>query len=202
MSKYLLFLLTCFNFHMHAQNADICLLRRINIDRNKDLDPTFRFLSNTTTPVSIACPLVMMSVGYFKKDSSLMEAALYVGASLISTSLLSTALKYSIHRPRPFVSYPDIQKASDAGSPSFPSGHTSDAFALATSASLKFPKWYVIAPAFAWACSVGYSRMHLGVHYPSDVFAGAVLGTATAILCHKLEQGLCKKQKTRIPSPD
>jgi membrane-associated phospholipid phosphatase len=57
------------------------------------------------------------------------------------------------------------------------------AFALATSLSLSYPKCYIIVPSFAWASSVGYSRMDLGVHYPSDVLAGAIVG-AVVPLCH------------------
>ncbi len=50
------------------------------------------------------------------------------------------------------------------------------AFALATSLSIRYPKWYVIAPSALWACSVGFSRMNQGAHYPSDVLAGAAIG--------------------------
>ncbi len=79
----------------------------------------------------------------------------------------------------------------------FPSGHTSLAFAIATSLSLKYPKWYVIAPSYVWACSVGYSRMNLGVHYPSDVLAGAVLGAGSAFLTYKLNEWFWKKQNNK-----
>ena len=65
---------------------------------------------------------------------------------------------------------------------SFPSGHTATAFALATSLSVKYPKWYVIAPSALWACSVGVSRMNEGVHYPSDVLAGAAIGAGCAVV--------------------
>ena len=64
---------------------------------------------------------------------------------------------------------------------SFPSGHTAAAFSLATSLSIRYPKWYVIAPSAFWACSVGFSRMNEGVHYPSDVAAGAVIGAGCAV---------------------
>ena len=55
-------------------------------------------------------------------------------------------------------------------------------FALATSLSVKYPKWYVIAPSALWACSVGVSRMNEGVHYPSDVLAGAAIGAGCAVV--------------------
>jgi len=46
---------------------------------------------------------------------------------------------------------------------------------------MAYSKWYVIAPSLLFAGSVGYSRMYLGVHYPTDVATGAALGTSTAL---------------------
>jgi undecaprenyl-diphosphatase len=85
--------------------------------------------------------------------------------------------------------------------PSFPSGHTSSAFNTATFICLTYPKWYVIAPAALWATSVAYSRMYLGVHYPSDVLAGAVLGAGTAYLTYYLNKhySICRKFKPVKP---
>ena len=71
-----------------------------------------------------------------------------------------------------------------------PSGHTSGAFATATALSLKYPEWYVIVPSYLWASSVGLSRMHLGLHYPTDVLAGAVLGAGSAYLTYKVNEWL------------
>ena len=91
-------------------------------------------------------------------------------------------MKYLFDRRRPYEKYPDrIHPFSLEDSPSFPSGHTSTAFALATSLSIRYPKWYVIAPSALWACSVGVSRMNEGVHYPTDVLAGAALGAGCAV---------------------
>ena len=91
-------------------------------------------------------------------------------------------MKYLVDRQRPYDRYPDrVHAYSHESSPSFPSGHTATAFALATSLSVKYPKWYVIAPSALWACSVGVSRMNEGVHYPSDVLAGAAIGAGCAV---------------------
>ena len=173
-----------------AQNFDIDLLRKINLERNTALDPTFKLITNSVGPLGIGTPLIVTSIGLVQHDQTLKNKGYYIGATLLSSALISTTLKYSIDRDRPFVTYPDIQKLSAAGSPSFPSGHTSEAFATATSLSMAFPKWYVIAPAYVWASAAAYSRMHLGVHYPTDVLAGAIMGAGGAWLCKVLNEKL------------
>jgi membrane-associated phospholipid phosphatase len=48
--------------------------------------------------------------------------------------------------------------------------------------SLSQPKWYVIAPSFLWAGGVAYSRMYLGVHFPSDILGGMVIGVGSSLI--------------------
>jgi len=181
---------------INAQNLDINILKAINNNRNKSLDKGFQFLSNSVSPISISTPILLYSAGIIHQNKTLKEKALYIGEATIAAAIISTSLKYSIDRERPFEKYPnEIEKASDAGSPSFPSGHTSSAFSTATSLSIAFPKWYVIVPSYAWASSVAYSRMHLGVHYPSDVLAGAIIGSGSAYLTYYLNKKLLNKRK-------
>lgn len=194
-----LILLVFFSFAtlvVHAQNVDINLLKSINNNRNKSLDKGFQFLSNSVSPISISTPILLYSAGIIHQNKTIKEKALYIGEATLAAAIISTSLKYSIDRERPFEKYPnEIDKASDAGSPSFPSGHTSSAFSTATSLSMAFPKWYVIVPSYAWASSVAYSRMHLGVHYPSDVLAGAIIGSGSAYLSYYLNKKLLNKRK-------
>jgi membrane-associated phospholipid phosphatase len=175
---------------LSAQNFDINLLRNINIGRNASLDPAFRGLTNAVAPVVVAAPVLMFGAGYLKHDSALKRNAVYVGVTLLTATTVTLILKYSIDRPRPFETYSDIEKAASTHTPSFPSGHTSSAFSLATSLSLTCPKWYIIVPSYSWALTVAYSRMHLGVHYPSDVFIGALIGAGSAYLCYQLNKKL------------
>lgn len=176
-----------------AQNFDIDLLRRINLNRNENLDQSFIFLTNNVATVDIAAPVITFATGLIIKDKDIRNKGVCMGEALLINALINQGLKYSINRTRPFVTYPDIEKMSKGGSPSFPSGHTSSAFSTATSLSIAFPKWYVIAPSYLWAGAVGYSRMHLGVHYPSDVLAGAVIGAGTAYLSYYLDKKYFKK---------
>lgn len=106
---------------------------------------------------------------------------------------LTFALKNLIRRPRPYAALPGVRarershQGDDVFDPhSFPSGHTSTAFSIATSLSLSYPEWYVIAPAAAWAGGMGLTRVWHGVHYPSDVLAGAALGVGAAVLVQVL----------------
>ena len=191
--KYFFIFFISLNLALYGQNADIDLLKSINLNRNKNLDNAFIGISNSVAPASIALPIGLLCTGIIKHDSTLKNKAVCVGASLIVAAGITTGLKYAVNRTRPFVTYPEIDKAMAAGSPSFPSGHTSDAFATATSLSLAFPKWFVIAPSFLWACSVGYSRMDLGVHYPTDVANGAIIGAGTSFLCYKANKWLSKR---------
>ena len=175
-----------------SSQTDIQLLRKINLNRNSNLDNTFLFITNSDSPISIATPLIIYGSGLIKQSDSLKKSGIFIASSIAISTIISTALKYSINRPRPFETYPDIEKLTSGGSPSFPSGHTSLAFSTATSLSLAFPKWYVIAPSMLWASSVGYSRMHLGVHYPSDVLAGVIIGSGSAFLSNWLNKKLFK----------
>lgn len=177
-----------------AQNTDINILKDINLNRNKKLDNTFILFSQSITPVSIGIPLGVYTVGLIKHDSTLKNKGSYITASILTTAGITFALKYGVNRTRPYVTYPIIDNVMDPESASFPSGHTSDAFATATSVSLAFPKWYVIAPSFVWAGFVGYSRMHVGVHYPSDVLVGAIIGVGTSYLCYKANIWLHKRK--------
>ena len=170
-----------FNWQLSAQNPDIDILKSINNNSSPALREYSKAISNTTTGVSIATPVIMGAIGFIEKDDDLLKSALYVGVSIGVNGAMTWSLKHAINRARPFDTYPGLLTPYKYEvSPSLPSGHTSLAFATATALTLRYPKWYVIVPSYVWACSVGYSRMNLGVHYPSDVLAGALLGAGSA----------------------
>ena len=176
---------------LSAQNADIELLQKINSNDSEFWRGYSKAISNTTTYVSLSAIAGVATTGLIKNDKQLLRDALYLGVNLGTNALFTYSLKNSFKRPRPGITYPaQITMYEDVSSLLFPSGHTSEAFSTATALSLKYPEWYIIAPAYLWAGSVGYSRMNLGVHYPSDVLAGALLGTGTAFLTFKVNEWL------------
>ena len=196
MRLVLLFVLLLSIGNLKSQNADIDWLQATNVHRNQQLDPTFSAITNSASVVSMLCPASIFGVGFISKDSLLKRKGFYIAGSMAISAATTLAMKYSINRDRPFKAYPFIDKQTEGGSPSFPSGHTSNAFAAATAITFAFPRWYVAAPAFAWASAVGYSRMHLGVHYPSDVFVGAAIGAGSAWLGHWLNQRLFRGKRS------
>jgi len=182
---------------LSAQNADIELLRSINHTSGTGLRNYSKFISNTTTAVAVSTPLVMGVVALIEQNDDLLKNALYVGVSLGVDGVITYSMKELVKRPRPYVTYPDITGYQTETSLSFPSGHTSLAFTTATALSLKYPKWYVIAPTYFWACSVGYSRMNLGMHYPSDVLAGAIVGSGSAYVTYLVNNWFWKKNQNK-----
>ena len=171
-----------------AQNADIDILRKINVNRNTGLDKPMELVSNTEYAIGIAMPISVCAAAWVKKDSKLLEKGVNMSLAMVLNTGSTFVLKRVVNRSRPATVYPDIQSFDKDKFYSFPSGHTSNAFVAATSLSLNFKKWYVVVPSFAWAAAVGYSRMHLGAHYPSDVLAGALLGAGSALVTYKANQ--------------
>jgi membrane-associated phospholipid phosphatase len=192
----LLSIVGAFSSAVTAQNTDISVLKSINsVEQTVSFS---RFVSNTTTAVGAGVPVVLGVVACINKDDAMLKNAVAVGSALVIDAALTYSLKKIVNRPRPYAAYTDdIIPYSAETSMSFPSGHTSFAFATATSLSMKYSRWYVIAPSYFWAGAVGYSRMNLGVHYPSDVLAGALLGAGSAWVACKVNDWYWKKQNNK-----
>lgn len=147
-------------------------------------DKGMRGVSNSAYGVMPLSVAGMWAQGYFRKDEVMLrnsyKSAISFGLALVT----ATGLKYLVNRTRPYTEYPNeiTLRVKAPGPFSFPSGHTTSAFATATALSLSYKKWYVAVPSYAYAGLVGYSRLRLGVHYPSDVLAGALIGTGAGLL--------------------
>jgi len=151
--------------------------------------------------VTVGTPLLVGTVGVLKKDEVIKRQFVGMACGLALNGFITVAMKYGIARPRPFAAHGDlIYKKTHAGSSSFPSGHTSSAFQWATSCVLAKPNWYVAVPAYMYACGMAYSRMHLGVHYPTDILGGAIVGSASAFASYYINNWFWKKIDSRNKS--
>ena len=110
---------------------------------------------------------------------------LVVATTALTTQFVNSLLKYAVQRDRPPAVVLDPEPLLEVPTTSsFPSGHTSSSFACAFVLARLAPRLSV--PLFALAALIGFSRIYVGVHYPLDVLAGAVLGLLVAIALLKL----------------
>lgn len=150
-----------------------------------------RAVNDTAYPVYVGVAPALGAVA-LAADADL-DPALRLAAAEGGAVALTFAVKNLVRRPRPYRALDGVaardrgHTGDDVFDPhSFPSGHSSTAFAIATSLSLSYPEWYVAAPALAWAGVMGLARVWHGVHYPSDVLVGAGVGAGSAVLVHLL----------------
>jgi undecaprenyl-diphosphatase len=156
----------------------------INISQHRTPEKTdiFLFLSRKHLYGDLGVPAGLFLGGVATGNLKMRQNALYVASSTAVSAGFTFLIKQLGKRKRPFVKNINIVPVYIAKGSSFPSGHTSAATSTAMALSRAYPKWYVIAPSLLWAGSVGYSRMYLGLHYPTDVAAGAVIGGGSALI--------------------
>ena len=116
---------------------------------------------------------------------------LQVLAAMAMAFVLAHLGHYLIDRDRPFVIGLGTQWLPHAASHSFPSAHASVSFAFAVATALVARQWYwaMTALALVVALLISWSRVYLGLHFPSDIVAGALVGVASGWLaCHLLRR--------------
>ena len=137
----------------------------------------------------IAAAVIML---FFKKTRR--AGALALGGLLINLIIVNGFLKPVIGRPRPWVLIDGWVPLVYSDDPSFPSGHTSASFAFAAAAwcalDAKWAKVLIVAA----AALMGLSRLYVGVHFPSDVVGGAVIGAACGLLAVWLYRKFLQKR--------
>ena len=128
---------------------------------------------------------VLMSVLALTGGVFGLETAIRMGATGLACTALYKAIKLTFRRPRPFTVLPELNAAAlPLDRFSFPSGHTMHACTFTVVACEAYPSlaWVMIP----FTVLVALSRVVLGLHYASDVAAGALIGTTLAALAHGL----------------
>lgn len=176
---------------LHAQNWDINFVRDVNPAGNKSI--LFRGLSSSVYPISIAIPAASFIGGEISKNKKQLRISYEEFGSIAIAAASTLALKKIVNRERPYEKYSGVYPQEFESGQSFPSAHAALSFATATTLSLQYKKWYVVVPAYAWATGCSFSRIYLGEHYPTDVLAGAAIGTGSALLSRWITKKVFKQ---------
>ena len=152
-------------------------------------DPILDAAMFVLTTLGLPFLLALLAVPLWARGKR--EAAVDLLVLLVVTMLVTDAIKILTARARPCDALAGVQLLSyypcaAESDPAFPSGHTSRAFAVAGFLLVRI-SWRPAAPMAVLASLIGLSRIYLGVHWPTDVVAGAGLGIVLGILFVVLE---------------
>jgi membrane-associated phospholipid phosphatase len=162
---------------------------------------TWRSISNTAKPLAVAIPVGMFAAAMITRNKNLAINSYETIAGLAIAAGVNQLIKYTVQRPRPYVTDTSIFTIAGDHNYAFPSGHVSVVAAAATSLIITSKKWYVTVPAVAWVACVGYSRIYMGEHYPSDVIGGVIVGAGGALAANWLNRKFFFKKKKTIQLP-
>ncbi len=151
-------------------------------------------------------PLYLTTLGYFiykQKTKSILSIIIVVSTIVFADQMSVHLFKDVFLRYRPchnleIQNMVHILHGHCGGQYGFVSSHSSNAFGFAIITTLIIQNRKISIILIIWAIVVSYSRIYLGVHYPSDIFGGAILGTATAIALYSLYKTISKKFFTPI----
>ena len=178
--------------------GDRSLLTAINFDGPTDYDFFWAMYSDKWTWI----PFMLVVVYCLLRPGNWRHRLLMVGSVallfMLSDFVVSSFIKNVVCRPRPshdpavmdLLSYVNDYRGGAYG---FPSNHASNGFAAATFLALLLRNRWVTLSAFLWAIGSCYSRMYMGVHYPTDILCGAMLGIVFAIIIFFLYKKAAKR---------
>jgi len=166
------------------QNLDGALLLAIQSLRIPVLDP---LVEGYTTLGNAGALWILLSLGMVCRKSTRKAGITALLALALGFLCTNVVLKHLVSRPRPWLDVAGLVPLIHEPDPnSFPSGHTTAAFAAGAAWAGTLPQKWVRVLAVGAAVCMGFSRLYVGVHYPSDVLAGALVGTACAWVAVKL----------------
>ena len=177
-------LLTLIPLSSSGESLDRELYNTIHCDWKSpfldNLMPRVTLLGDDVTGIVFVVSLI----GFGDKKGR--ESGILTAVALTGSGLITLGMKTAINRKRP----EDPLGLTRRSNSSFPSGHASGTFSVATIIGSRHPKTRI--PVYTLATLVGFSRIYLGKHYPLDVLGGAAVGIASGLVILKLEDTILK----------
>lgn len=175
---------------------DHCILSFMQEISNAFLDGFFKFYTSLGNAglICIAITLILLAIAKTRK------CGLCCAASLVYDLLICNCfLKPVIHRIRPYIYFNDFSPEMLIIEPphdfSFPSGHTAACFAFSTAVFMYNKKLGVVS--YFFSALMGFSRIYLLVHYPTDVFGGIIVGVFCGILAYFTVKSVFKESSPK-----
>jgi undecaprenyl-diphosphatase len=184
-----------------TQAFDESVIRWLGAHHTRSLDVAM--VEITALGTGIVVMMVVAVAALFLVLAEYKYSAMLLLASTLGGLVLNAVLKLGFNRPRPSILVPVVHAVSS----SFPSGHamsaaivyTTVAYLAARLLKRRWARWLVMTAAFIVIALISLSRMYLGVHYPSDVLAGIVVGLAWAAFCMATLEAIQKFAVRRDP---
>jgi undecaprenyl-diphosphatase len=170
-----------------ANNVDVILFYYINLNLQNSF---FNFIMPLITNIGLyilwfgICVILAIFGGEKGRN-----VALILLIAILIGHFLSDALKYIFARPRPFIILTGVHQLATAHNYSFPSGHATEVFIGCIILGKKYGPLLLF---ILLAVLVSFSRVYIGVHYPGDVLAGALLGVTISVLVLHFEEDILK----------
>ena len=182
-------------------NLDLTVFRFINQTLSFDwLDQITPVLTNLDDYlwIKIALPLVIFFFFFQKYKRSGITYFLFLILSVSMSDFIGGKIKKIVLRPRPFqvIETQTILKAEAKENRSFYSNHSSNNFTAATYLTAFFPGGQIYF--FAIATTIALTRVHVGVHYPSDILAGALMGLIWGLIFSRLVKYIIAKKNENL----
>lgn len=166
---------------MFVGSLDYTLFRSLNnlAGRSAWLDHAGAFLSNYSPYIVVALLVVLWFWGKREQRTRNRQSLIHAAIALLLGLLVAQLIGMVWYRPRPFLTHHVHLLVAKAFDTSFPSVHATSMFAIAVSVLLYNRKWGIGLLILAVAISL--DRVFVGLHYPGDITAGALIGTGLAL---------------------
>ena len=157
-------------------SLDIFILELVNLSYHSFLSDNLALL--VTNVGVIYFWIIIAGILYLFGNEKGKDVSKKMIIILIVVVIVSQIIKFVVMRPRPYTELSSLVVLSLGTDPSFPSGHTTISTAMSYVLSKEYNKWYLMSIPVI----VALSRLYLGVHYPSDVFGGFLVGIGIAYI--------------------